>query len=92
MMAQKIAPLQRGAHSSTKRWQTHTVTLFRRDAALWRGWCVYTKGYGGSADLTLGYNLYTAKAVYYAATRHPHHSHFASITPIASIAPIPQSM
>jgi hypothetical protein len=36
---------------------------------------VYTKGCGGSADLTLGYHLYTAKAVYYAATRHPLHPH-----------------
>jgi hypothetical protein len=35
------------------------------------GWSARrTKGYGGSADFTLGYNLYTANAVYYAATRH----------------------
>jgi hypothetical protein len=52
--------------------------LFRRDAALC-GWSArHTEGYGGSADLTLGYNLYTANAVYYAAMRHPQHPRFAS--------------
>jgi hypothetical protein len=31
------------------------------------GWKRRTEGYGGSAGLTLGYHLYTAKAVYFAA-------------------------
>jgi hypothetical protein len=31
MVAQKIAPLQRGVHGSTKRWLARWGTLFRRD-------------------------------------------------------------
>jgi hypothetical protein len=72
-------------HYSAERTVRHTRrgTLFRRDAALcW--WC-HTLGYGGSACLTIGYILYTANAVYYAATRHP-----PTRTP--SIASIPQPM
>jgi hypothetical protein len=65
---------------------TRRSSLFRRDAALWRG-ARHTKGCGGSADITLGYHLYTAKAVYYAATRHINAPNF----PIASSAPYPAS-
>jgi hypothetical protein len=45
-------------------WLRHTVTLFRRDAALCGWGNAVTFGSGGSADLAKGYHIFAAKAAY----------------------------